>query len=66
MLIPFAFTALVGYYYYRRSGFARGLVLFPFSFFTGFNVMCVVDTEPYAYLETQGRRMEGSLVLWIH
>jgi hypothetical protein len=26
ILIPFAFTALVGYYYYRRSGLARGLV----------------------------------------
>jgi hypothetical protein len=26
VLIPFAFTALVGYYYYRRSGLARGLV----------------------------------------
>lgn len=24
ILIPFAFTALVGYYYYRRSGMARG------------------------------------------
>ena len=28
VLIPFAFTALVGYYYYRRSGLARGLVFF--------------------------------------
>ena len=26
ILIPFAFTALVGYYYYRRSGLKRGLV----------------------------------------
>ena len=24
--LPFGFTALVGYYYYRRSGLARGLV----------------------------------------
>lgn len=28
IIIPFAFTALVGYYYYRRSGLARGLVTF--------------------------------------
>jgi hypothetical protein len=26
-MIPFAFTALVGYYYWRRSGIARGCVL---------------------------------------
>jgi hypothetical protein len=26
ILIPFAFTALVGYCYYRRSGLAQGLV----------------------------------------
>ena len=26
LLIPFAFTSLVGYYYYRRSGLARGCV----------------------------------------
>lgn len=26
IMIPFAFTALVGYWYYRRSGLARGLV----------------------------------------
>lgn len=30
LLIPFGFTALVGYYYYRRSGLARGYVLFFF------------------------------------
>lgn len=26
LLIPFAFTSLVGYYYYRKSGLARGYV----------------------------------------
>lgn len=26
LMIPFAFTALVGYYYWRRSGIARGYV----------------------------------------
>jgi Sortilin, neurotensin receptor 3, C-terminal len=31
ILIPFAFTGLVAYYYYRRSGMARGSVL-PVSF----------------------------------
>jgi hypothetical protein len=29
ILIPFAFTALVGYYYYRRSGLARGTIRLP-------------------------------------
>lgn len=26
LVLPFAFTALVAYYYYRRSGLARGYV----------------------------------------
>ncbi|KAF9457576.1 Oligoxyloglucan reducing end-specific cellobiohydrolase [Collybia nuda] len=29
LLVPFAFTALVGYYYYRRSGLARGTIRLP-------------------------------------
>jgi len=29
ILIPFAFTALVGYYYYHRSGLARGTIRLP-------------------------------------
>ncbi|KAF8962397.1 vacuolar protein sorting/targeting protein 10 [Flammula alnicola] len=29
ILIPFAFTALVAYYYYRRSGLARGTIRLP-------------------------------------
>lgn len=29
IIIPFAFTALVGYYYYRRSGLARGTIRLP-------------------------------------
>ncbi|KAF9483067.1 vacuolar protein sorting/targeting protein 10 [Pholiota conissans] len=29
LLLPFAFTALVGYYYYRRSGLARGTIRLP-------------------------------------
>ncbi|RDB27786.1 Vacuolar protein sorting/targeting protein 10 [Hypsizygus marmoreus] len=29
LMIPFAFTALVGYYYYRRSGLARGTIRLP-------------------------------------
>ncbi|KAJ2911663.1 hypothetical protein MD484_g8748, partial [Candolleomyces efflorescens] len=29
LLIPFAFTSLVGYYYYRRSGLARGTIRLP-------------------------------------
>jgi hypothetical protein len=28
VLLPFGFTALVGYWYYRRSGMARGCVSF--------------------------------------
>ncbi|KAF9450688.1 vacuolar protein sorting/targeting protein 10 [Macrolepiota fuliginosa MF-IS2] len=29
LLLPFGFTALVGYYYYRRSGLARGTIRLP-------------------------------------
>ncbi|KDQ61974.1 hypothetical protein JAAARDRAFT_76825 [Jaapia argillacea MUCL 33604] len=29
ILLPFAFTALVGYWYYRRSGLARGTIRLP-------------------------------------
>jgi len=29
LLLPFCFTALVGYYYYRRSGMARGTIRLP-------------------------------------
>ncbi|KAG5643933.1 vacuolar protein sorting/targeting protein PEP1 [Asterophora parasitica] len=29
LVIPFAFTALVGYYYYRRGGHARGMIRLP-------------------------------------
>ncbi|GLB41498.1 putative functions as a sorting receptor in the Golgi compartment required for the intracellular sorting and delivery of soluble vacuolar proteins, like carboxypeptidase Y (CPY) and proteinase A [Lyophyllum shimeji] len=29
LMIPFAFTALVGYYYYRRTGRARGTIRLP-------------------------------------
>lgn len=29
IMIPFTFTALVGYWYYRRSGLARGYVFLP-------------------------------------
>ncbi|TFK37398.1 vacuolar protein sorting/targeting protein 10 [Crucibulum laeve] len=29
LMIPFAFTALVAYYYYRRSGLARGTIRLP-------------------------------------
>ncbi|KAF8989462.1 vacuolar protein sorting/targeting protein 10 [Cyathus striatus] len=29
LLIPFGFTALVGYYYYRRSGLAKGTIRLP-------------------------------------
>ncbi|KAF8638219.1 hypothetical protein AX17_002368 [Amanita inopinata Kibby_2008] len=29
IMIPFAFTALVGYYYYRRGGMARGTIRLP-------------------------------------
>ncbi|KDR81165.1 hypothetical protein GALMADRAFT_241725 [Galerina marginata CBS 339.88] len=37
LLIPFGFTALVAYYYYRRSGLARGTIRLP------------GDTRPPAY-----------------
>jgi len=29
LILPFGFTALVGYYYYRRSGLARGTIRLP-------------------------------------
>jgi hypothetical protein len=29
LLLPFGFTALVAYYYYRRGGYARGYVSLP-------------------------------------
>ena len=29
LIIPFGFTALVGYYYYRKSGRARGTIRLP-------------------------------------
>lgn len=31
LVLPFCFTALVGYWYWRRSGLATGYVLFSFS-----------------------------------
>jgi len=29
LLLPFTFTALVAYYYYRKSGLARGMIRLP-------------------------------------
>lgn len=45
LLIPFAFTSLVGYYYYRRSGLARGCVLLAIIHFPRFSFLCRFDTE---------------------
>lgn len=42
LLIPFAFTSLVGYYYYRRSGLARGCV-FAASAFEALSLCPVPD-----------------------
>jgi len=35
LLLPFTFTALVAYYYYRRSGLARGMIRLPGEGFSG-------------------------------
>jgi hypothetical protein len=42
LVLPFGFTALVGYWYYRRSGMARGCVIFYFLLEGGVGMMLTV------------------------
>lgn len=62
LLIPFGFTALVGYYYYRRSGLARGYV---FSFFLLENALLICfRPEQFVFQEMQDRRTAVIQAFW--
>ncbi|KAM6497418.1 Vacuolar protein sorting/targeting protein 10 [Amanita muscaria] len=51
IMIPFAFTALVGYYYYRRSGLARGTIRLPNDSRTSFQgdsgILATLESVPW-------------------
>lgn len=63
LFIPFGFTALVAYYYYRRSGLARGCVIFYFPFIKAILIHCL---ETSVCLETLIRHLavEETAVFW--
>ena len=65
ILIPFVFTALVGYYYYRRSGLARGWVNF-----LSFPILLRLKENHFSFVElfvyqemAADRRMAATRVL---
>lgn len=64
ILIPFMFTALVAYWYYRRSGMARGCVHYFFFFY--YLIAYSGGFEDISdFLATVGRIMAGATVaLW--
>ena len=58
LLLPFGFTVLVAYYFFRRSGMARGCVFFfsLFRYFTSYNFLHQNDSTTWRSQQTGLRR----------
>jgi hypothetical protein len=62
LILPFGFTALVGYYYWKRSGLARGYVLL-ICLHKTLSLTPICNPAPSAFLETHDGRHLGPRIL---